>query len=113
MTLYRPLKVGDLCATVNTRTPAMNDGVLVVIVGAVHGRRDRRSELIPFDIRRVDGQPFGCTAGSDGVLKFYKSGIAQCAGSKLKRIRPDGVDPRDQIASKGRKTRRPKEKACA
>ena len=80
-------KVGDICITVNTSYPAINNGVLVVIIGIDCTFTSYKGEPAPYLIRRVDGQVLGsttCTAsGEHGWGKHYE---AHCAGYKLKRI---------------------------
>ena len=88
------LKVGDICITVNTSRPAINNGVLMVIIGIDPSMTSFKGEPAPYLIRRVDGQVLGsttCTAsGKHGWGKHYE---AHCAGYKLKRIEDqDGVE---------------------
>jgi len=93
-----PLKVGDVCVTVNTRLPAINDGVLVVIVGVNHTIRSYRGEAAPYSIRRVDGQALGSTNDKvTGKLSWSKCTTAWCAGYKLKRVDDKGQDQRDKV----------------
>ena len=49
----RPLAVGDLCFTRNSRTSPRNNGLLVVIIQIA-----KRHDTNPYRIRRIDGQPF-------------------------------------------------------
>jgi len=49
----RPLALGDLCFTRNSRTSPRNNGLLVVIIQIA-----KRHDTNPYRIRRIDGQPF-------------------------------------------------------
>jgi hypothetical protein len=96
----KPLKVGDLCVTVNTKYPAMNDGLLVVIVGI----NPRSQQATPYQIRRVDGQPFPLLGG----MNWFRFTTAKCHRSKLKPIDAAGKDMRDQlVVSKPRRKKAP------
>lgn len=57
----RKHQVGDICVTVNTKHPAINDGVLVVIVWIDSSLMEFKDEKTPYLIRRVDGQVMGST----------------------------------------------------
>ncbi|MBP6644771.1 MAG: hypothetical protein KA207_02875 [Burkholderiaceae bacterium] len=87
-------KVGDICITVNSAHPAINNGVLMVIIGIDPNRTSFEGESTPYLIRRVDGQVMGSTTcrvtGRQNWGSCYE---AHCAGYKLKRIDDqDGVD---------------------
>jgi hypothetical protein len=92
----RPLRVGDLCVTVNSRTPLLNDGQLVVIVAISEGYRSFRGTPCPYVIRTVDGHCFGMIVGPDGVARFFQSTQTRASARQLRRIDPDADDVRDQ-----------------
>lgn len=88
--MSRPLQIGDLCITVNTKHPACNDGALVTIVNIDHTQRDRDGSPLPYLIRRIDGQPhLSTTDRKTGAPQWAKCYEAWCVGYKLKRIDPD------------------------
>lgn len=85
--MAKNLKVGDLCITVNTNMPAVNDGILVEIIGFNPTMKSSKGELVPYLIRRLDGSPFISTLHpTSGELRWCKAGDAWAAGYKLKRI---------------------------
>ncbi len=90
-----PLKVGDLCVTVNSRYPVVNNGLLVVIVEINPSIRGYRGEVWPYRIRRVDGQVLiATTCRTTGRLKWGKCVDAWCERRRLRRVddTPDTVD---------------------
>jgi hypothetical protein len=90
----RKHQVGDICVTVNTKHPAINDGVLVVIVGIDNSSMGFKNETTPYLIRRVDGQVFGSTTSiRTGKQHWARCYEAFCAGYKLKRIVDQGIGP--------------------
>jgi len=89
----RKHQVGDICVTVNTKHPAINDGVLVVIVGIDSSLMAFKDGTTPYLIRRVDGQVMGSTTSSTtGKQHWGRCYEAFCAGYKLKRIVDQGID---------------------
>lgn len=90
----RKHQVGDICVTVNTKHPAINDGVLVVIVWIDSSLMEFKDEKTPYLIRRVDGQVMGSTTSSTtGKQHWGRCYEAFCAGYKLKRIVDQRIDP--------------------
>jgi len=55
------LKIGDLCVTINSKVPLLNEGHLVVILEINPGYRSFHGQSLPFLIRRLDGQVFSST----------------------------------------------------
>jgi len=55
-------KVGDLCVTINSKYPLLNEGALVVVIAVNPAMKFYRGEFAPFCIRRVDGQVFKATS---------------------------------------------------
>ena len=88
------LKVGDICLTVNSTHPAINDGVLMVVLAINPQVTSFQGESSPYLIRRVDGQVMGSTLCiATGKQVWGKSYESHCAGYKLKRIDDQhGVD---------------------
>lgn len=81
------LKVGDICITVNTLCPAINNGVLMVVLDIDPTMTSFKGEPSPYLIRRVDGQVMGSTTCiASGKHQWGKHYEAHCAGYKLKRI---------------------------
>ena len=81
------LKVGDVCLTINTDHPACNEGVLVVITAVNHTSRDARGNVVPYLIKRVDGQSHVSTrCQQTGQQRWMKAMTAWCAGYKLQRV---------------------------
>lgn len=96
--MSKDVKVGDVCLTVNTKHPAVNDGVLVVITAVDHTSRDARGNSTPYLIKRVDGQPhISTTCRQTGKQRWLSNTSAWCARYKLKPIDGDAVDERDQV----------------
>ena len=56
------LNVGDLCVTINSKYPLLNEGSLIVVVAIDFSMKSYRGELVPYCIRRVDGQIFIATS---------------------------------------------------
>jgi hypothetical protein len=78
-------KVGDLAITQNSSVPLWNDNLLVVVTGVVPGRI-ASGILTPYDIRRVDGQPFGSTKDTHtGEDSYFVTKCAYCKESNLKK----------------------------
>ena len=102
----RPLRVGDVCTTVNCTAAAINNGLLVVIIGINPQKTDRRGEAVPYCVRRVDGQPFPATLGwKTGEQAWFKSVTAFAPARKLKRIDPRATDGHD-VTTKARKVKK-------
>jgi hypothetical protein len=81
------LKVGDVCITVNSSRPAINNGILMVILRIDPNCKGFNGESIPYLIRRVDGQALGSTTCmTTGFPQWCKHYEAHCEGYKLKRI---------------------------
>ena len=86
----RPLAVGDLCFTRNSRTSPRNNGLLVVIIQIA-----TRSTANPYRIRRIDGQPFPVLGPVKGPHKVNTLSEAVTTARHLQRIDPDAPDARD------------------
>ena len=56
------LNVGDLCVTINSKYPLLNEGSLIVVVAIDFSMKSYQGELAPYRIRRVDGQIFIATS---------------------------------------------------
>lgn len=101
----RPLQVGDLCITINSKFE-MNNGTLVVIMGINPTLKDSKGVSTPYLIRRVDGQPHPSTTNTiTGEPMWYRTIQASCAGYKLRRVDEDGNDTRDVTVKRKRKPR--------
>lgn len=84
-------RVGDVCLTINTNLPAVNDGILVVVLKVDFTMRCHRGVLCPYLIRRVDGLPFvgskNLRTGTPSWCKYYE---VWSTGFKLKpRVDPN------------------------
>jgi hypothetical protein len=91
-------KVGAVCMTVNTRHPAVNDGVLVVVVGVNAKIRSAAGEPCPYLVRSVDGSPFVSTTNlHTGERSWCKSVQVWAAGYKLKPIDMSAPDARQFV----------------
>lgn len=88
-------KIGDVCVTQNSRAAALNDGLLVVVVGVDPTFVGPDSEHAPYAIRRLDGQPFAFTRGLDGDLQFYRCSVVQAREKNLRKVVPS----REQAAA--------------
>jgi hypothetical protein len=78
-------KVGDLAITQNSSVPLWNDNLLVVVTCVVPGRI-ASGILTPYDIRRVDGQPFGSTKDTHTEEdSYFVTKCAYCKESNLKK----------------------------
>lgn len=98
----RRLKVGDLCVTVGTDHPVLNDGLLVVIIGFNPTIKSHTGESTPWHIRRIDGQAFpSTTVPSTGAISLFKCTGAFAVARKLKRVDGTGRD----AAAGARKTK--------
>lgn len=53
---------GDIATTTNSRVPALNGGLLVVVTDIHPTRVDHNGERTPYGIRRIDGQRFVCSS---------------------------------------------------
>lgn len=83
----RPLQVGDICMTVNSTRPAINNGVLMVIIAVNPTMRGFDHERVPYLIRRVDGQVMGSVqSNTTGLTLWGKVRESWCEGYKLKRV---------------------------
>ncbi len=82
-----PLQAGDLCVTQNAKAAAVNNGLLVVVLGIDLTRTDG----CIYRIRRVDGQPFPNIINADGPV-WFKDLECWAARHKLRRVDPDAQD---------------------
>jgi hypothetical protein len=83
-------RVGDVCITQNSKYGEVNDGAIVVIRNILPGRRDRKGQLVPYRIERVDGSTFAVVDDQQtGAPVWFRFTIAVCAESKLRKLRPD------------------------
>lgn len=81
------LEVGDVCITVNSAVPALNDGLLVEIVEIDPGMNGGQS---PYCIVRLDGQPFpAARKPTSGDVDFYLDYEIWAARRYLRKLRPD------------------------
>ena len=94
----RPLAVGDLCLTRNSRTSARNNGLLVVIIQIAAW-----SSANPYRIRRIDGQPFPVLGPVKGPHHVNTLSEAVTTARHLQRIDPDALDARDLQVMQARK----------
>jgi hypothetical protein len=94
----RPLAVGDLCFTRNSRTSPRNNGLLVVIIQIA-----ARSSANPYRIRRIDGQPFPVLGPVKGPHHVNTLSEAVTTARHLQRIDPDALDARDLQVMQARK----------
>ena len=76
-------KVGDLAITQNSIAPEWNNGLLVLVVTASPGFQTPVG-LADYQIRRVDGRPFGWTTGFDGKQNFFSRDLCWCKELNLK-----------------------------
>lgn len=83
----RPLRVGDVCITVNSEYPTLNNGVLVVVLFIDLDRADGAVHLI----ERIDRLPLGSVVMPDGIPRLFQARRAWCVRRKLKPI--DEQDP--------------------
>jgi hypothetical protein len=82
--------VGDVCITRNSKYPAVNDGVLVLIEAADPAHLNRQGEHSPYLIRRVDGLPHGSTIDpKTGHNDWFKVRTAWCEEYKLRKPADD------------------------
>lgn len=86
-------KVGDLAITQNSVVPEWNDRLLVIVVTAMQGYKTPLG-TVDYQIRRVDGQPFGWTTGFDGEEKLFKQRLCWCKESNLKK--PEDANLREE-----------------
>lgn len=81
------LAVGDVCITVNSAVPALNDGLLVEIVEIDPGMN---GGLSPYCIVRLDGEAFPAAKTlADGEVGFYQDYEIWAARRYLRKLRPD------------------------
>lgn len=86
-------KVGDLAITQNSIVPEWNNRLLVIVVTATMGYETPLGS-VDYQIRRVDGQPFGWTTGFNGEEKFFKQRLCWCKESNL--IKPEDADLQEE-----------------
>lgn len=61
---------GDIAITQNSRVPALNGGLLVVVTDIHPTWVDHNGERTPYGIRRIDGQQFVCCTAQTGQLRM-------------------------------------------
>jgi len=103
----RPLALGDLCFTRNSRTSPRNNGLLVVIIQIA-----ARSAANPYRIRRIDGQPFPVLGPVKGPHRVNTLTEAVTTARHLKRIEPNALDSRDLQVMQARKAGLREASAC-
>ncbi len=89
----RPLQVGDICITVNSKYPGINNGVMVTIIAIEPNHIDNKGVLHPYVIRRVDGQALGIVTRANKQLVWGKLLEANCTAERLQRL----PDPPDEV----------------
>lgn len=89
-------KVGDLAITQNSKAPALNNGLLVVVMTA-HPGYETPVGTTDYQIRRVDGQPFGWTTNFDGSEKFFTQTLCWCKEIHLRPPEEAGLKEESEI----------------
>lgn len=77
-------KVGDLAITQNSRVPALNNGILVVVTD-VRPEFETPLGTVDYQIRRLDGQPFPSVQSFDGERRIYERKNCWCRDPQLKK----------------------------
>ena len=90
----RPLQVGDICITVNSRYPGINNGLTVVIIVIDPVFKCFKGNPAPYVIRRIDGQVLGVTnCNMTDRMHWGKEMQAHCSAERLQRL----PDPPDEV----------------
>lgn len=85
------LKVGDICITVNSQVPALNDGLLVQIVAVDPAMLGGDH---PYCIVRLDGQPFPAARVPDtGEVDFFQDYEIWSVARYLRKLPPESGPP--------------------